>query len=159
MNEPLASFLSNLRAELSATTVRVVVDNAAPPAAQRTGSSPADRPVETAGWSLKTAAAAASRWQTDTPLAALRLPERNAPAPARHGPTMPRRRRSFDESDDDRFCQAVRECTIRGGDQRVLRMPQRVCSSELAAAAVFSENAKARCLGERHERACHVGAQ
>ena len=154
---PLESFLASLRAELSATEVRIVVDNAA---ATPTGASRGHRHrhEETDRRSQR-----ANRWQTEMSSAHPHLPleQDSQPPLAGLGPTMPRRRRSLDEG-DDRFCQAIRECTIRGGDQRVLRMPQRVCSSELTVDALFPDK---KTIGSssppwgRSERSCYTGCQ
>jgi hypothetical protein len=158
MSGPLACFLSSLRAELSATDdVRIVVDNAASAsscpgrlsAGHRTNEEMIDRRHSQR----------ANRWQTETSSAHSQVLERAVQHPlANLGPTMPRRRRSLDEEDDG-FCQAIRECTVRGGDQRVMRMPQRVCSSELTLDALFPDKTMLRVSSawERNERVCHTG--
>jgi hypothetical protein len=147
MSGPLACFLSSLRAELSATDgVRIVVDNAASESAcpgllsagHRTNEEMIDRRHSQR----------ANRWQTEMSSAHSQahsqILERAVQHPlAKLGPTMPRRRRSLDEGDDG-FCQAIRECTIRDVDQRVMRMPQRVCSSELTLDALFPDKTMLR---------------
>jgi hypothetical protein len=167
MNGPLACFLANLWAELelTATEVQIVRDNPAPPpglARARRSAACNSRPLEEEIG--RHPQRAGSRWQTDISSAS-HLLEKAAQHPlARLGPTMPRRKRSFDEKDDsdDSFCQAVvRECTITA-DQRVLRMPQRACSGELAVKAMFPDEAiirsSTRCW-ERSEPGCHTGWQ
>lgn len=158
MSRPLACFLSKLRTDLSATDVRIVVDNPAAPAQEDPGSRVRHglgRRGEEVGWDSQRA----NRWQTELSSAPRLLEQAVQPLAARLGPTMPTRRRSLDES-DDRFCQAIRECTIRG-DQRIMRMPQRVCSSELTAEALFPDKITPHNSSpfERSDRACHTGWQ